>query len=76
MVVAAAGRNRPLQAGKRACRVKFECPHLVVEPRLAEADAWLRRYQRFWSEKLDALESLLLAEDAAKAKKTNKKVKE
>jgi DNA-binding transcriptional ArsR family regulator len=56
--------------------------------RLAEADAWLRRYQRFWSEKLDALESLLFAEDAEKAKeaskeankktstKTNKKVKE
>ena len=44
--------------------------------RLAEADAWLRRYERFWSEKLDALESLLLAEDAAKANKMNKKVKE
>src|SRR3954464_7178811 len=41
--------------------------------RLAEADAWLKRYERFWSEKLDALESLLLAEDAAKAGKTNTK---
>ena len=37
--------------------------------RLAEADAWLRRYQRFWTEKLDRLESLLRAEDDAKAKK-------
>lgn len=37
--------------------------------RLAEANAWLRRYQRFWSEKLDTLESLLRAEDEAKAKK-------
>ena len=36
--------------------------------RLAEADAWLRRYERFWNEKLDALESLLLAEDEAKSK--------
>jgi hypothetical protein len=36
--------------------------------RLAEADAWLRRYERFWSEKLDKLESLLRAEDEAKAK--------
>ncbi|TWG93290.1 DNA-binding transcriptional ArsR family regulator [Luteimonas sp. J16] len=26
---------------------------------LAEADAWLRRYARFWSARLDALESLL-----------------
>jgi hypothetical protein len=37
-------------------------------PRLAEADAWLRRYERFWSEKLDKLEALLRAEDKAKAK--------
>jgi hypothetical protein len=37
--------------------------------RLAEADAWLRRYERFWSEKLDTLESLLRAEDEAKAKR-------
>jgi DNA-binding transcriptional ArsR family regulator len=37
--------------------------------RLAEADAWLRRYERFWGENLDALESLLRAEDEAKAKK-------
>ena len=36
--------------------------------RLAEADAWLRRYERFWNEKLDALEALLLEEDKAKAK--------
>ena len=34
--------------------------------RLAEADAWLRRYERFWRGNLDALESLLLAEDKAK----------
>lgn len=37
--------------------------------RLAEADAWLRRYERFWNEKLDTLESLLRAEDEAKASK-------
>jgi DNA-binding transcriptional ArsR family regulator len=36
--------------------------------RLAEADAWLRRYERFWTEKLDSLEALLRAEDEAKAK--------
>lgn len=33
--------------------------------RLAEADAWLRRYQRFWTERLDTLEALLRAEDEA-----------
>ena len=42
--------------------------------RLAEANAWLRRYQHFWTAKLDTLEALLRAEDEAKAK--SKKVKE
>ena len=37
--------------------------------RLADANAWLRRYERFWNAKLDALEALLLEEDNAKAKK-------
>ena len=37
--------------------------------RLADADAWLRRYERFWNENLDALESLLRVEDEAKARK-------
>ena len=36
--------------------------------RLAEANAWLRRYERFWNDRLDALESLLRAEDEAKSK--------
>jgi DNA-binding transcriptional ArsR family regulator len=40
--------------------------------RLAEADAWLRRYERFWSAKLDMLEALLRAEDEAKAKSGKK----
>ena len=44
--------------------------------RLAEANAWLRRYERFWNAKLDALEALLLEEDKTKAKKVQKKVKE
>lgn len=30
---------------------------------LADADAWLRRYSAFWSDRLDALESLLRADD-------------
>lgn len=32
---------------------------------LAEAQAWLRHYEHFWSSRLDSLESLLRAEDAA-----------
>jgi DNA-binding transcriptional ArsR family regulator len=34
-----------------------------------EANAWLRRYERFWSAKLDTLEALLRTEDEAKAKR-------
>jgi DNA-binding transcriptional ArsR family regulator len=37
--------------------------------RLAEANAWLRRYEHFWAARLDALEALLLEEDRAKARK-------
>lgn len=32
--------------------------------RLAEAEAWLSYYERFWTRNLDALEALLRAEDA------------
>jgi DNA-binding transcriptional ArsR family regulator len=30
---------------------------------LASADAWLRHYERFWTERLDVLDSLLREED-------------
>ena len=33
--------------------------------RLAEAEAWLRHYQRFWAGRLDALDAILRAEDNA-----------
>lgn len=37
-----------------------------LEPRkLAEADEWLRRYARFWTDRLDALDALLREEDVA-----------
>jgi len=41
--------------------------------RLAEANAWLRRYERFWNAKLDRLEALLRADDKAKAKRFKEK---
>ncbi len=34
---------------------------------LAEAEAWLRYYERFWTSSLDKLEALLRSEDEAKA---------
>lgn len=38
--------------------------------RLAEADAWLKRYERFWSDRLDALDALLREEDRRKVAET------
>jgi DNA-binding transcriptional ArsR family regulator len=38
-----------------------------------ELEAWLNRTRRFWSQRLDALERELRAEDAAAAKKAKKK---
>ena len=34
--------------------------------RLAEAQAWLKHYERFWTQSLDTLEALLKAEDGQK----------
>ena len=36
--------------------------------RLAEADSWLRRYERFWESRLDRLEQKLRSEHAAPAR--------
>lgn len=33
---------------------------------LAEADAWLRHYERYWTDKLDMLEAILREEDRLK----------
>ena len=38
--------------------------------RLAEAQAWLSHYERFWTHRLDRLDALLKAEDAQNANKT------
>jgi DNA-binding transcriptional ArsR family regulator len=47
---------------RRAGRIHF-CS--LDAARLAEAQAWLAHYERFWNHKLDALEALLKAESAA-----------
>jgi DNA-binding transcriptional ArsR family regulator len=59
--------TRTIQGRTHLCRLQAA--------RLAEANEWLRRYERFWNEKLDTLESLLRAEDEAAARKS-KAVKE
>ncbi|TWG91352.1 DNA-binding transcriptional ArsR family regulator [Mesorhizobium sp. J18] len=41
--------------------------------RLAEAQAWLRYYERFWTRRLDTLEALLEAEDQAASEGENPK---
>ncbi len=58
-VLEAAGLVRRRVAGRiHYCRLDAA--------RLAEAEAWLRHYERFWNTRLDALESLLRAEDEKK----------
>lgn len=51
--------TRMIRGRTHLCRLQAQ--------RLAEADAWLKRYQRFWSERLDALDALLREEDRKKA---------
>ena len=53
---------RPWSAGliQRSIRGRNHVCSLNPEP-MAEAMQWLRFYERFWSDKLDALETVLLA---------------
>lgn len=51
---------------KREIRWRTHICRLDPGP-LATADAWLAHYRRFWTTRLDILEALLRAEDAAKA---------
>ena len=53
---------------KRKIRGRIHQCRLQAQ-RLAEAQEWMRRYEQFWNEKLDTLESLLREEDKSKAKK-------
>jgi DNA-binding transcriptional ArsR family regulator len=52
----------------RTVRGRTHICRLEPEP-LRSADAWLRRYERFWSERLDALDALLRTEDDDKEDK-------
>lgn len=57
-VLESAGLLRRRIAGRtHVCR--------IAPSRLAKADQWLRFYERFWTERLDALDALLRTEDRA-----------
>jgi len=49
--------RRRVQGRRHVCRID-------AAP-LAAADRWLQYYERFWNSRLDALEAVLRAEDAA-----------
>jgi DNA-binding transcriptional ArsR family regulator len=54
------------QAGLVRRRIAGRVHYCRLEAaRLKEAEAWLRHYERFWNERLDALDALLRAEDEA-----------
>src|SRR5688500_15102981 len=57
--------EREIQGRTHLCR-------LSAGP-LAHIQDWLKYYERFWNQRLDALETLLKAEDAAAAKKPRKR---
>jgi DNA-binding transcriptional ArsR family regulator len=72
--VAASKHVRVLEsAGLLRRRVEGRSHFLRLNPRpLASAHAWLEFYEQFWSERLDTLEALLNAEDAAAARPRKK----
>lgn len=68
MSLAAASKHvKTLEAaGLLARRVEGRTHRCRLDPAgLARAGHWLRRYERFWGERLDALDAVLRAEDAA-----------
>jgi DNA-binding transcriptional ArsR family regulator len=55
-------------AGLVRRRVEGRSHICAIEPApLAAADEWIRFYEKFWTDRLDALNDLLEAEDAAAA---------
>ncbi len=58
--------RRAMLAGLAARRKEGRTQVCRLEPeRIEEAYRWLARYQRFWEERLDALEAELWCEDDA-----------
>lgn len=73
--ISLAGASKHIQVLERAGLIRREVQGRVhtcsLDARPLHAGAeWIRHYERFWSQKLDALEALLKAEDAAKPSTT------
>ncbi len=61
-------------AGLVSRRVRGRSHICRIEPApLAAAEKWLQYYARFWTERLDALDALLKAEDSADSAQTHNK---
>jgi DNA-binding transcriptional ArsR family regulator len=76
MTFAAASKHVKVLERAKLVRRRIEGrSHLCrLEPApLAAADGWLRFYERFWTEQLDALDGALRAEDAGAAIYSGKK---
>lgn len=54
--------NRTVEGRTHVCRLHAEPMRSTLE--------WMRRYERFWGDRLDILESRLLAEDEIAARKS------
>lgn len=78
--ISLAGASKHIQVLERAGMVRREVQgrvhtcRLDAQPLHAGAE-WLRHYERFWSGKLDALEAMLKAEDAATVPTSRKTTK-
>ena len=76
--ISLAGASKHIQMLERAGLIRREVQgrvhtcRLDARPMHAGAE-WLRHYERFWNRKLDVLEALLEAEDAAKATRSGKR---
>ena len=70
-VISLAGASKHIQVLERAGLIRREVQgrvhtcHLEAQPLHAGAE-WIRHYERFWNQKLDALEALLKATDNRK----------
>ncbi|MFD0738000.1 ArsR/SmtB family transcription factor [Lysobacter koreensis] len=75
MSLAAASKHvKVLERAGLVRRTVLGRTHLCsIEPAaLAQADQWLRFYERFWTDRLDALDAALQAEDRSAAVKPGK----
>jgi DNA-binding transcriptional ArsR family regulator len=78
--ISLAGASKHIQVLERAGLIQREIQGRVhvcrLDARPLHAGAeWIRHYERFWNQKLDVLEALLKAEDAARPTAQKKRVR-